>query len=127
MVAVNYVGDKQKLSKVLLSEIKNISYSNIQKLLRKKDIKINGKRTSEDVFVENGDFIEVYAPDDMLKVKAQNINIVYEDDNILAVNKPINIEVESDSNKNNLTHNVRCYLSSQKNNFVKAVDKNHTS
>ena len=40
MVVIEYAGYKQKLSKALLSNVKNLSYANIQKLLRKKDIKI---------------------------------------------------------------------------------------
>jgi len=123
MVVIDYVGDKQKLSKVILSEVKNLSYSNIQKLLRKKDIKVNLKRVSSDVFVENGDNIQVYATNDMLEVKAQSINVVFEDENIIAVNKPINIEVESDSNKNNLLYCVNSYLSSKNQASARAVHR----
>lgn len=65
-----------------------ITFNTLQKLLRKKDIKINGKRVSQNVNIFAGDIIEIY-----LENPAEKINIIYEDDNILIVNKPQGIEV----------------------------------
>lgn len=41
---------EQKLSKLIESELK-LGYNQIQKLIRNKDVKINGKRISKDVDV----------------------------------------------------------------------------
>ncbi len=67
-------------------------YGLCRKLLRKKDIKINGKRVSEDLSVLKGDKIEVYIPN--TKEKAFEPKIAYADQNILVLNKPQGIEAE---------------------------------
>lgn len=72
----------------------DISYGTIQKLLRKKDIKIDGKRISKDCEVQEGNTIELFIPNNILN---KEIPIFYSDNNILAVNKPANIEVISES------------------------------
>jgi 23S rRNA pseudouridine955/2504/2580 synthase len=74
-----------------------LSYGNIQKLLRKKDIKVNGKRVTENVDIFAGDKVEVFAPDQDFDGSTK-IDIVYDDENVVVVNKPFNIEVaEADS------------------------------
>ena len=89
-IIVNKKYDGKKLNKVIMSENLNINYNTINKLLRKKDIKINGKRTNKDIIVYENDIIEIYIPYNPQEVK---LDIVYEDENIIVVNKPINIEV----------------------------------
>ena len=128
MITIEYVGEQRKLSKVILEEYKKLSYSNLQKLLRKKDIKVNGKRTSSDILVNSGDRIEVYAPDEMLDgtAKVSNLKIAYEDQNILVVDKASGIEVVSISDKNNLENLVDEYLggNNQKAKAVHRIDRN---
>ena len=63
----------------------NISYPAINKLLRKKDIKVNGVRTNENIQLSVGDVVEIY-------ISVQKIEIIYEDDNIVICNKPKGIE-----------------------------------
>lgn len=122
MVVINHVGDSEKLSKILSREIKNLSYSNIQKLLRKKDIKINGKRVSSDVLVEKDSEIIAYVTPDMLEFKQKSLNIVYQDKNILVIDKLAGIEVISVSDKNNLEVLVNEYLK-ETNEHAKAVHR----
>ncbi|MBQ9790343.1 MAG: RluA family pseudouridine synthase [Clostridia bacterium] len=112
MIAINYVGNTRKLSKVVLEAEKNLSYSNFQKLLRKKDIKVNGNRVSSDVSVESGALIEVFAPDWIIEGegKALALDVVFEDKNILVADKPAGVEVQSVSDKNNLERAVNDYL-----------------
>ena len=50
----------QKISDSIIKNYPSISYAVIQKLLRQKDVKVNGKRVSEDVQVEIGDEIIFY-------------------------------------------------------------------
>ena len=123
MVVINHAGAEEKVSRVISKEIKNISYSNIQKLFRKKDIKINGKRVNSDVLVYNGDEIVVYVTDEMTAVKSKKIDVVFEDSNIIVVNKPIKMEVESVSDEANLTHHVNVYLAGKKEKTAKAVHR----
>lgn len=102
----------KKLQSFLQSNFNVLSSSVFYKTLRKKDIKINGKRTSENVTVYENDIIEIYL-DDKFLFKVLNLDIVYEDDNILIINKPSEIEVISNF-ENNLTKFVqyKCNLGS---------------
>ena len=91
-IIVNKKYNEKKLNKVLLEELPNLNYPTFCKLLRKKDIKLNGKRINKDILVYENDRIEVYLPKELEDVKI-DLDIVYEDDNILVINKPANIEV----------------------------------
>ena len=81
-----------KLSKQIGVIYPNISYPTIMKLLREKDIKVNGKRVSSDIDIVVGDEIVLYINEEMLEKK---FDIVYEDDNIIVVFKYRKIEVTS--------------------------------
>ena len=83
---------EKKLNKVILEELSNINYPTFCKLLRKKDIKVNGKRINKDILVYENDKIDIYLPKELEDVKIE-LDIVYEDKNILVINKPANIEV----------------------------------
>ncbi len=91
-IIVNKKYHEKKLNKVLLEELPNLNYPTFCKLLRKKDIKLNGKRINKDILVYENDRIEVYLPKELEDIKI-DLDIVYEDDNILVINKPANIEV----------------------------------
>ena len=54
----------KKLNTFLFENIPNLSSSLFYKTLRKKDIKINGKRISENVTIQEGDEILVYISDE---------------------------------------------------------------
>lgn len=80
-----FVNDKkQKLSK-LMEGVFSLSYSSIQKLIRNKDVKVNGRRISKDEFLELGDKIEIY-------LKSQSVKVEYEDDDLIVVLKPRGVE-----------------------------------
>ena len=83
---------EKKLNKVILEELSNINYPTFCKLLRKKDIKVNGKRINKDVLLYENDKIEIYLPKELEETKI-NLDKVYEDENILVINKPAKIEV----------------------------------
>ena len=98
--------NNKKLNTYLLDKFKNLSINTLYKALRKKDIRINGKRVSENLNIHSGDEITVFISDELLisgtstnKFDTLNnfvfSNIVYEDENILLANKPINLETVS--------------------------------
>ena len=91
-IIVNKKYNEKKLNKVIMGEFQNISYNMFCQLLRKKDIKVNGKRTNKDITVYEDEKIEIYLPKEFQEVNIE-LNIVYEDKNILIVNKQRNIEV----------------------------------
>jgi len=82
----------KKLDKFLIDNINNLSYNLFYKTLRKKDIKLNGKRTNTNVNVFENDEILVFISDELLKPKI-SLDIIFEDDNILIINKPYSLEV----------------------------------
>ena len=103
---VNKKYDGKKLNKFLLENIPNLTYGLFCNTLRKKDIKINEKRINKDVLVYEGDEILVYIADSLLEGKNQvKLDVVYEDDNILLINKPANIEVTGENSLTLLVHN----------------------
>ena len=93
--------DGKKLNKFLISNIDGLSDNLFYKTLRKKDIKINNIRVNSNIEVHTGDEILIYVTKEMLKPKIK-LDIVYEDENILIINKPYNIEVEGDNSLTNL-------------------------
>lgn len=100
--------NNKKLSAFLLASFPKLSINSIYRALRKKDIKINGVRTSSDVCVHTTDNIDVYITDEIL-FPTFNLDIVFEDDNILIINKCSGIEVTGD---NSLTSEVHLKYSS---------------
>lgn len=88
--------NKSLVAYVLSSNI-GINFSTIQKLLRTKQIKVNGKRIKCDQGIDCGDVIELF-----YNPVSKNIEIVFEDANIIVVNKPIGIEVIDENNKTGL-------------------------
>lgn len=93
--------NEKKLNTFLLENIPNLNTNLFYKALRKKDIKINGKRINENVTVFENDEILVYIDDTLLDV---NLNIFYEDENILIINKPFNLEVTGNNSLTTIVH-----------------------
>ena len=87
----------KRIDAVISSELEDISRSYVQKLLEGGSVKVNGNvETSKKVKVKKGDMIEVDLPEpEVLKVEAEDIpiEIVYEDDDMMIVNKPIGMVV----------------------------------
>ncbi len=109
METIVYSGDDIKLVKLISTRFPKMSYACIQKLLRLKDIKVNGKRVGENVVIKSGDEVYVYATSEMINGITLKPVVVFEDDNILVADKPVGIEVESDK-YNDLTLSVNNYL-----------------
>ncbi len=83
--------NNKKLISYLVSFFPNASQNTFYKALRKKDIRINNIKVTENVIIHTGDEIKIYIKDKYLF--NFNLKIVYEDDNILVVNKEKGIEV----------------------------------
>ena len=80
----SFIADKnRKLSKLALYNVEDLSFSAFMKALRKKDIKVNGKRVSEDVFLNVGDVIEVY----YVAQKVDKYSVLFADENVIVINK----------------------------------------
>jgi len=119
--------NEKKLNTFLFDKFPNLKQSTLYKALRKKDIKINNRRISENVVIHTGDEIQVFIIDELLDTQLFNLDIVYEDTNIIIINKPENIEVTG--NLNSLTYHVKKYCLSKGENFVEPchrLDRNTT-
>lgn len=112
-LVVNNKFNNKKLQVFLQFNFNGLSSSMFYKTLRKKDIKINGKRINENINIYENDIIEIYL-DDKFLFNNFELNIIYEDDNILIVNKPSGVEVLDDLN-NNLTKIVQGKYNSNNN------------
>lgn len=98
---INEKQNNKKLDKVLFDTFPNLKQNTFYKALRKKDIRVNDKRISENIIVHTDDIIKVFICDELLENKL-SFSIVYEDDFILVVNKPINIEVTGENSLTSL-------------------------
>lgn len=102
------------LFKVLQKYLSNLPISKIEKLFRKKDIKVNGSRKiTKDYKVNEGDHIIVYGVVDVAEEKTQysltnELSIIYEDENILLINKKAGVAVHGEDNC--LDNQVLAYL-----------------
>ena len=102
-IIVNKKYNNKKLSNFLMENINNLSNSLFYSTLRKKDIKINNKRVNKNVTVFENDEILVYIDDKILE-KESNLDIIYEDENILVINKKANIEVTGNNSLTEVIH-----------------------
>lgn len=102
---VNKKYNEKKLNKFLTENIQGFNYGLFANTLRRKDIKVNSKRINKDIIVYEGDEIEVYISKEALKTKKQeNLEIIYEDENILIINKPAEIEVTGNNSLTSIIH-----------------------
>ncbi len=111
----------QRLDKFLTKAFRLLPASMMYKAIRKKDIKRNGKRIAAEDKVNAGDVIAVYLPDDVL-VQAppvyefmhasRQLSIVYEDEHLMLLNKPVGLIVHPDDNEytDTLIFRVQRYL-----------------
>lgn len=100
---VNEKFNNKKLSAFLTSSFPKLSINSIYKALRKKDIKINGVRINKDICIHTADSVDIYIADDILFPKF-NLDIVFEDENILIINKCSGIEVTGENSLTNEVH-----------------------
>lgn len=91
---------QQRLDRFLQKYLNKAPRSFIFKMIRKKNIKVNGKRVEPNIMLNEGDRIQLFLADETIenfreekKVIKSKIapNIIYEDDNILLINKEVGI------------------------------------
>lgn len=98
---IELINEKEniKLLKLLSLKYPEIPYSKLNMILRKKDIRINGKRVSNNVLLKKDDALQLYIST-LEEEKNPDVKLFYVDDNILIVDKTQDIEIEG---KNSLT------------------------
>ena len=102
----------QRVDKYLRKYLSQAPLSFIYKLFRKKDVKINGHWVKENYVLNEGEELTVYVTEEQIaefnqprKIEKATLNhpIVYEDENILIINKPRGLLVHGDSSEQRLT------------------------
>ena len=89
---IQFVSNKSQSLIKLVLENTQLNFNQVKLILRKKDIKINGKRVNSDILVLPNSTVEIFSPD-----KKINLDVVYQDNNVIVINKPTNLEVTSSS------------------------------
>ena len=118
---INTNDSGQRIDKFLSKAMPELPKSMMYRLFRRKDIKLNGKRCEISAILSEGDTVRVYVKDDVSAVKTKDmtfkqasdeLRIVYEDDNILVVFKPIGVDSHSNSTSSadTLIDRVKKYL-----------------
>ncbi len=111
----------QRVDKYVRKLLNAAPLSFIYKLFRKKEIKINKRWVKQDYLLASGDLLQIYVTAEQLAefnqpkkfIKADfDFPIVYEDEHLLVVDKPVGILVHGDSNekRKTLTNEVLNYL-----------------
>ena len=111
----------QRLDKFLSKTYRLLPMPLMYKAIRKKDIRLNGKRCDIADRVQEGDVISVFLPDDVLQTApptyeflhaSRQLDIVYEDDNLLLLNKKAGLLVHPDDREfsDTLIFRVQRYL-----------------
>lgn len=111
----------QTLEKFVKKALSEAPLSFIYKLFRKKDVKVNGHWKDKKYSISSGEEISIYITDSQLEefkrqVESKQVEdiskwIIYEDENILLVNKPRGVLVQKNSEDSNaLDEMVISYL-----------------
>ena len=110
----------QRVDKYLTKKFPNMPQSVIYKGIRKKDIKVNKKRCEISTRLNEGDLIELYINDEFLVQKEKTdvksiepkLIILYEDQNILLIDKEPGVSVHPDETGTDITliDNILSYL-----------------
>ena len=111
----------QRLDKFLTKTYRNLPTSLLYKAIRKKDIRLNGKRCEANSRLQEGDSVYLFLPDDALAVApptyefmhaSRSLDIVYEDDHVMLLNKKAGLLVHPDDKEfaDTLIFRVQRYL-----------------
>ena len=118
-VYINKNDANQRLDKFITKYMPKLPQSMLYKGLRKNCVRINGKHVKDaSVFLKEGDVLCLYFKDEFFEDEKvfvpvkNNLNIVYEDENILLINKKSGTVVHSDDRgtENTLIEQIQSYL-----------------
>lgn len=118
---INKNDSDQRVDKFLEKAVKNLPKSLLYKYIRTKRIKLNGKRCEISTRLKEGDILQLYINDEFFETKSvsheflsvpSKIDIVYEDENILLVNKKSGEVVHEDDENtvDTLINRIKHYL-----------------
>ena len=112
----------QRLDRFVAKTLPLLPPALLQKYIRLKRIKVNGKGSARDVRLAVGDVLQLYINDEFfeqpndenrfLSIFTPNLDILYEDENLLLVNKRPGLVVHADETEkvNTLINHIQAYL-----------------
>ena len=111
----------QRLDKFILKTFDKMPRSLMFKEIRKKNIKVNRKRCAPEQILNENDVLELYLNDDVLHIRQKyydflrasaQLDILYEDENIILLNKKVGILCHPDGRDytDNLVARLKRYL-----------------
>ncbi len=111
----------QRLDKFLTKTYRRLPLPLLYKAIRKKDVRLNGKRCDSADRLQEGDVLSLFLPEDVLQEvppaydflqASRQLDIVYEDDNLLLLNKKPGLLVHPDEHeyRDTLIFRVQRYL-----------------
>lgn len=115
----------QRLDKFIFKYFNSIPASMVYRAIRKKRIKVNGKKALQNYMLCVGDVLELYINDEFFDNGPKelefadlkpSLNIVYEDENIMLVDKRPGMLCHEDEHesKNTLINHIKAYLYQKK-------------
>lgn len=114
-----------RLDRFIAKTFEKLPKSLMYKEIRKKNIKVNKKRCTPDQILNGGDLLELYLKDDVLEIKKKHydflnastdLDIIYEDDNIILINKKVGVLCHPDGKDyiDNIVARLKRYLYDKK-------------
>ncbi len=109
--------DGVRLSKFMQKVMPALKTGEIYKALRKKKVRVNGKHKDAEFRLSEKDIVSIYMNDELFESEAQefawltakpDIDIVYEDENIIVLNKPSGLVSQDEGDS--LESRMRAYL-----------------
>ncbi|MGN0675453.1 MAG: RluA family pseudouridine synthase [Oscillospiraceae bacterium] len=117
---INANDSGQRLDKFMQKAVPRLPQSMMYKAIRNKRIKINGKRAEISSRLQVGDMIQMYINDEFFDIDSETeflsvptvLNIVYEDENIMLIDKKNGIVVHEDNENSvdTLINRIKHYL-----------------
>lgn len=120
-ITISSKDEGQRVDRFIMKTFDRLPKSLMFKEIRKKNIKVNKKRCTADQILNEGDVLELYLKDDVLHVKEKyydflkastELDIIYEDENIILLNKKVGILCHPDGKDytDNLVARLKRYL-----------------
>ncbi len=117
---INSNDANQRLDKFIQKSVPRLPQSMMYKAIRNKRIKINGKRAEISTRLQTGDTVQLYINDEFFDTTAENefmaapavLDIVYEDENIILIDKKNGLVVHEDNENtvDTLINRIKHYL-----------------
>ncbi len=117
----------QRADRFLKKYLNKANSSFIYKMIRKKNIKLNNSKVEPEDVLKLGDVIKIFLSDETIdkfrekKTLVQtdiHFKVIYEDDNILVVNKPVGLSTQPDmTSMKSLVDEIKIYLDAKEKNI----------